>query len=521
MIANTQIESGRADTLIITVGTRQVGWCCQDGAIRSFGADGNIGYPRHVDELYRELGIARGVYSENDQTYPWSAQDLGQRYYEHCDSWLGGDFSQVELLLDEKVIATGVRQGLKHIILWGTDQPESVSWFHRRLDTLWLAELMAGKIKGVYPDLRVDVYAPKVAANDSAAIREELEKLVLQEAIKFFSPNGEEEFVLWIQNKGCVPAIASGVEICAAALVRQCKVYNATPEEPNSFFETLPNGSQSACPAQGFKLVPMGDYFWPLERMRVISAWERGDFSEAQIWLRLHQSRHPLLYKLAGGLDIYTNWETTKFLNFLRDWLRSRDLPKVVSQEQIDTWQAEWQKMYNSEVQQAWESTFLIEIPLFRKNYTLAFIQFAQTLERLLSIQFRTGKWIENGFFTPPSHLEHLGNAYKPGFAELIQGWHKSQRFQESQCYKLLDNIRAKRNEVIHSGEFVTWEQIQLLWTNSNLSSAPQKEDPQVIQDLMMQVLKKVTTPYHFKTLLVRSLYDWGVKILRAESADF
>jgi len=27
--------------------------------------------------------------------------------------------------------------------------------------------------------------------------------------------------------------------------------------------------------------------------------------------------------------------------------------------------------------------------------------------------------------------------------------------------------------------------------------------------------------PYHPKTFLVRSLYDWGVNILRAESADF
>jgi len=50
--------SSRVDTLIITVGTRQVGWRCQDGIIRSFGADGNTGYPPHVQELYQELGIA-------------------------------------------------------------------------------------------------------------------------------------------------------------------------------------------------------------------------------------------------------------------------------------------------------------------------------------------------------------------------------------------------------------------------------------------------------------------------------
>jgi hypothetical protein len=125
----------QVDTLIITVGTRQVGWCCKDSVIRSFGADGNIGYPHHVNELYQELGIERGKYEEYEKTYPWSARDIGKRYYEYCVEWLGGDFSQVELLLDQKIIETGIKKGLKHIILWGTDQPEAVSWFYRRLDT--------------------------------------------------------------------------------------------------------------------------------------------------------------------------------------------------------------------------------------------------------------------------------------------------------------------------------------------------------------------------------------------------
>ncbi|MFM8008319.1 MAG: hypothetical protein ACKO86_26060, partial [Dolichospermum sp.] len=51
------------------------------------------------------------------------------------------------------VIAGGVKQGLKHIILWGTDQPESITWNFRRLDTLWLAELMKGKIKSLLINL--------------------------------------------------------------------------------------------------------------------------------------------------------------------------------------------------------------------------------------------------------------------------------------------------------------------------------------------------------------------------------
>ncbi|MFN9401337.1 MAG: hypothetical protein ACK57T_16540 [Dolichospermum sp.] len=53
----TTNNANQVSTLIITVGTRQIGWRCQDGIIRSFGADGNISYPPHINELYQELGI--------------------------------------------------------------------------------------------------------------------------------------------------------------------------------------------------------------------------------------------------------------------------------------------------------------------------------------------------------------------------------------------------------------------------------------------------------------------------------
>jgi hypothetical protein len=149
----TQTSSNSVNTLIITVGTRQVGWSCKDGVIRSFGADGNIGYPRHIDELYQEIGITRDQYQEKDRGYPWSAKDLGERYYAHCIYELSDDFSRVELLLDYQIIEAGVKQGLKHIILWGTDQPDNVSWFYRRLDTIWLAKLMEAKIKSIWPNL--------------------------------------------------------------------------------------------------------------------------------------------------------------------------------------------------------------------------------------------------------------------------------------------------------------------------------------------------------------------------------
>ena len=340
----------QVDTLIITVGTRQLGWKCKDGVIRSFGADGNIGYPPHIDELYQELEITRGIHEEKDKKFPWSARDLGKRYYDYCKEWLGGDFSQVELLLDQKIIETAAKNNLKHIILWGTDQPEHITWAYRRLDTLWLAELMAQKIKLMYPNLRVDVHTPKINAGDNNAIREELEQLIFPEMQDYLISNKDREFVLWIQNKGCTPAIASCVEICAAALVRQCQVFNSSPNDPEDLFTTVSNGSRTALHSSDFKLIPLGEYFWSLERLRVISAWERGDFIESQLWLKVHQSRHQVLYKLSGILALYTNWETEKFLKLISDWLGSKDVAKSISNEQIKTWQEQLQNIKNNKL---------------------------------------------------------------------------------------------------------------------------------------------------------------------------
>lgn len=508
----------QVDTLIITVGTRQVGWRCQDGAIRSFGADGNISYPRHVDELYKELNITRGSYQENCKTYPWSARDIGKRYYEHCVEWLGNDFSQVELLLDQKIIETGVQQGLKHIILWGTDQPETVSWFFRRLDTLWLAKLIEGKIKQLYPNLRVDTHLPLIDASDSNAIRQELELLVLPEVRNFVHSRSETEFTLWIQNKGCTPAIASSVEICAAALGRQYQVFNASPNEPEEFFPTLPNGTKSASPSNTFKLIPMGEYFWSLERLRVISAWERGDFAEAQIWLKSHQNRYPSIYKLAAILALYTHWETSKFITQIWDWLNSNDVANVTSIEQINTWRKRLQKLKEKPLYEAWESCLLIELPLLRTNYTAAFVQFSQILERLLYIQFTEQNWINRGFVTIPPAYSHLGNDYEPGLAGLILGWCNSRKFDTNhKWYKLLDRIRKKRNDLVHKCQPATLWDIRKIWTDDGLFPIKHSDDPTVIRDLMFDVLKEVNVMAP-DTLLVRSLYQWGLNQLNSNT---
>ncbi|MGL4500205.1 MAG: hypothetical protein ACRCU2_14160, partial [Planktothrix sp.] len=114
MKTTAQLEIERVDTLIITVGTRQVGWRSKDGVVRCFGADGDRGHPPHINQLYQELGIERGFYEPGKTYMSWSVRDLGSRYYEQCQEWLGGDFSSVELLLDHQIIADSVRKGLNH-----------------------------------------------------------------------------------------------------------------------------------------------------------------------------------------------------------------------------------------------------------------------------------------------------------------------------------------------------------------------------------------------------------------------
>ena len=162
---------------------------------------------------------------------------------------------------------------------------------------------------------------------------------------------------------------------------------------------------------------------------------------------------------------------------------------------------------------QAWESSFLIELPLVRKNYTTAFMQFVQTLERLLYIQCCEQNWIDKGFVT-------LGNSYQPGMAGLIDGWRRFRNLSEdNKWYKLLNRIRNKRNQVIHSAEPVTFAQIRNLWTDGGLFTVSHSEDPQVVKALMMDVLEQVS-PTKIEKLLVRSLYQFGMSLLQTESVS-
>lgn len=522
MKTNFPLQIDRIDTLIITVGTRQVGWRSTDGVVRCFGTDGDRSHPPHIHQLYQELGIERGSYQPGIQNMSWSVRDLGARYYEHCQEWLGGNFSSVELLIDHQIIADSVTKGLNHIILWATNQPETVAWNYRRADTCWLAQLMKGKIETTWPGVQVDVLELTVNANDRHAIREEFENFILPFALEVRQTSPMNDFVLMIENKGSIPAIAESLEICAAALVREFQVINASPIEPPNPYSDCEQGMLSANLSQSYELVPLSEYFWPLERSRVISAWERGDFQEAQVWLSAHQSRHKSLYQLAGYLALSTNWEIVKFAQnkqIENGWLRSRRVEQLAGTEQVEQWRDRLLELRNDPILQTWETVFLIQLQLQRQNYTTTFMQFSQTVERLLYLRSEQENWLKNNIISLPPNFSPYGKPYEPGFKALIDGWCQLEKISSSdKWYKLLHEIRFNRNDVIHKAIPMTFPQMRSLWSNNGFH-VTFSESPEPLMALMVEVLRKVSSP-HWQLPpqpLLQSLYAWGLEILRAE----
>lgn len=508
----------RVDALIITVGTRQVGFRCGDGVVRCLGADGDRGAPPHIDELYeRELKIERSYHQEGDPDSRWGVRNLGEQLYNSCQEL--GDFSRVELLLDHSIIADSIKSGLNHIVLWGTNQPVTVTWNFRRSDTFWLAKLMERKIKAEWSQVKVHVLHPVLAANKSELIRQELESSIIPLALQPLSRlRVGNDFVLAIETTGCTPAIAQGLEICAAALVRQCQVLNINPIEPKPLYQDSSNGFRSAQTAQEFDSISVGSYFWPLERLRVISAWERGDFGEVEIWLTSHQNRYDgLLYQLAGKLALATNWEVYKFLQDknegIESWLQSEALIPWVEFQQIQSWQQQLKTSRASKFAQAWESCFLIELQLYRGNYTTAFMQLSQTIERLLYLQSQEGKWLEKRW------VKLQKNSREPNFYSLINAWGKLNNLDNaSDWVRLLHRIREQRNKIVHSAKPLSVEQVKAVWSDDNLF--PVSEIGSVVNNILQMMSKALETVCVTSWTipdkpLLRSLYDWGLNLLR------
>ena len=494
-------------TLFITVGTRQLGWRCQDDTICCFGADGDRNqHPRHIDRLFQELGVERG----HHQGESWGVHELSRRYYQHCLDELEGDFSAIELLLDHQVIESQYSQGLTHIVLWGTHQPESTAWTYRNKDTRWLAHLMAGKIRQTWLDLTVEVFEPVVDASHHEAMRHELEGFIVRHTQPVITQEGEGDFTVLIQSKGAVPEIAQSLEMCAAGLVRQYPVFNIIPVEPEPLYAP---GSQSANRSYQSREVSIGQYFWPIERLRIVSAWERGDFHEAAIWLRAHQDRYRSLYRLAQCLTLATNWQVDAVFQRnkrgLGQWLSTGSLSKGVEASPIEAWQLAFNYICKRKSAQTWETSFLLYLLLRQGNDTDAFMRFAQTLERLLYLRSQEGHWFRE---------EDLKGRH-PGFKQLIDKWFEIEdKPVNGPLYKQFDRIRNTRNQVVHQAAPMTAKDICKMWQHQNsmgdLSKALARD---MAFRLMMETLEMVCdltwqTP---KTGLIQSLYEWGLGQLK------
>jgi hypothetical protein len=506
-------------TLIVTVGTRQVGWHCKDGVLRSLGADGVKYDPPHTTEIYRdELGIERGSHEEGDRSFQWSVWDLGKRLFQRCQET---GFEPVELLLDNKLIADYVLtdqedEKLTHVILWGTQQPEDVSWNYRRMDTAWLAELMAGKLRSLYPTVEVTVFKPVLGAIDPNAVRDQLEFTILPFALGT-RQTGDENFTLLIENKGATPAIAEGLSICAGALVRDCQVVIVSPTEPRPLYPEVNETTKAVALAETYRSVNLSSYFWPLERSRIRSAWERGDFREAQLWLKAHLVQHKPLYSLAEYLALTTNWQMDDALKEIKNWIETKAVKKRTDQHTRQVWQEKVQAMRpagnrqtaESKYLKIWETRFLIDLELRQSNYTAGFMQFAQMLERLLFWRYETEDWITSGWIVPDEDKKAYGLKYKASFGELKGAWLKMNNIEpDDERWKQLDKINERRNSVVHSSAPLTLADLAEAVGLGH--SAPSSDE---LYRTMLGMLERLL-PSDRKMperSLLQDLYQWGL----------
>lgn len=509
-------------TLIITVGTRQVGWRCQDGIVRSLGADGDRGYPPHIDQLYTEFGYQRGYHGDIEKPeYRWAARHLGELIYHYCEQ--RQDFSAVVLPMDEGIIESEIQNGLTEVILWGTDQPEGTAWSFRRGDTCWLAKLMAGKLQQSYPDLQIQVWNPVVAVNQVAAIQQHLQNFLVAYALKTLDASTDAPLTLQIQTKGSAPQIANSLEICAAALMRQCTVEQVIPIEPNPLFQVVDADkklSQTRM-ANGFDTVNLGEYFWPVERERILSAWKRGDFIEAKVWLSAHRDRYQALHNLAGHLALASNWQWQDTLKALMGigWIDHAATKQSVSKAQRRKWRQAIANQYKdnetpeSKFLKLWESCLLIYLHLERNNDTAAFMQTVQILERLLFWRYQTEDWIQQGYLTPQGKRATWGKSYPASFGELIRAWRRlADIAEEDPVFKKLSWANEKRNGIVHDNKSVTRQELtQFVGLPNNASTAE-------IYRSIEQTLQKFCPPNRPMPdrSLLQDLYHWGIKQLQA-----
>jgi hypothetical protein len=493
--------------LIITVGNRQIGWRCQDGQIRCPGSPFRSPTPDRdpIAHLYQELGAER-------PPGPNGVRQLGELLYQHCQNQQ--DFRAVELLLDHGILENLIAKKLGHVWLMGTDQPAEVQPQFRAQDTIWLAKLMAGKIRQTWPNLAVKVNCIRCNLADVEAIRAHYEA----ELLRCVPAPDQPPVTLWIQTKGATPAIGSGLDIGAAMLTREIDVRRVIPKEPKQLAT-----SEFAEPATEFQDQSLSRYFWPLERPKIISAWERGDFGEARIWLHSHRWTHKLPWEVAGQLEQATRQDLAKVLRDVRgQWLETKRVRQGVDPATLKAWQtapAVAKQVSPSVV--IWEASFQIPIHAQAGRWTDAFFLMAQTLERLLVQLYRQDDWAQQ-------RDEHSGQAwieltpnpdgghYIPRLEQLTPVWAKrygtDREFDREfdRAFEAFNQIRSKRNKMVHEAAPIAQDDIAAIWQRAGWAIA----DPnRMLLEPLNPIAQQLNLP---DRPLLSLLYDWGLMQLRA-----
>lgn len=221
---------------------------------------------------------------------------------------------------------------------------------------------------------------------------------------------------------------------------------------------------------------------------------------------------------MSKHLALANNGELKAAFAELRNWCNSKAVAELTIPEQLRNWKADLQcltqkdLMLSTSYQSAWEGTLFIRVALKRENHTIAFIQFAQLLERLLFIRCKAERWINRKIITPQETYRGSLEDYNPGLGGLLYGWCKLRSYgKDHQWAKLLDAIREERNEIVHAGRSINDRQIRSLWKKSDWDDSP--EVFKLMMQVLNQVIEKQWTPP--TNLLLQSLYDWGITILQ------
>ncbi len=156
----------------------------------------------------------------------------------------------------------------------------------------------------------------------------------------------------------------------------------------------------------------------------------------------------------------------------------------------------------------------MIDLSLQQENYTLAFMQFAQMLERLLFWQCEQKNWRTQGYLSESEELLQKGNYRDPTLGVLWQAWAKvEQRSPDDSFVKKLANVNEYRNGVVHCNRAISLEELTKL-ANVSLEASPQ-EIHQGLLEMLRQVLNQ---DQQLQKGVARSLYEWGLERLQSSA---